>query len=90
MKITSVAPIPALRGPLPRRQELDKERKCEKCKFCAWDPDGLYCGHRFSLDKTGGFGQGLNLARSPEGVCKPKGTLYKPCDCDRKGCPRHG
>jgi hypothetical protein len=62
---------------------------CGTCKHSGADPDGMYCGHKKSFDKSAGYGQGTALARSTEGVCGPDASLYEKCLCKRKGCPRH-
>lgn len=63
---------------------------CYTCKHSASDPDDIYCGHEKSLKVSSGFGQGLERARSSEGVCGPKGKLYEKCTCRHRYCPRHG
>lgn len=63
--------------------------KCLTCKHSGADPDSAYCGHVLSLAATNGYGQGISLARSNRGVCKPQAKLYEKCTCKDKYCPRH-
>lgn len=57
---------------------MNTSNKCRNCFFWQYDMDGEYCGHDDSMREANPFGQGLTLARSAEGVCKPEGVLYKP------------
>lgn len=52
-------------------------KRCQDCRFVAYDMDGNYCGHERSMEESRPFGQGLRLARSEQGVCKPRGDLWE-------------
>lgn len=53
------------RGALDAARDYGYEIKCRDCIWRSYDMDGNYCAHPESLDVSGGFGQSLELARSP-------------------------
>ena len=54
-----------------------KDRLCDDCAHCAFDPDGLYCAHTSSFKAARPFGLGLLAARSLGASCGPTGKHFE-------------
>jgi hypothetical protein len=67
----------AERGALEAFRDSERTVKCGNCIYRTYDMDGNYCCHPESFESSGGFGQGLTLARSSEGFCGPEGKFHE-------------
>lgn len=70
----------------PVRFAFPHDKKCIRCRYCAMDPDELYCAHPESLKKASPFGMGLN--RALREICQNYKN-FELCTCNRPNCPRH-
>lgn len=62
---------------LDAKDDSNRKKRCQDCKFNDYDMDGNFCAHINSLSVANPFGQSLRLARSTNGICGPDGKLFE-------------